>query len=116
MRRRGLPFQARIVLLTLAGGLPALLTAFLLLRDAPIPDSVHRLIIVLLIGAWVGFAIAVHGATVESQCSGELKVGELRLSVEFHERGLLGDRIEVGPLAAQLLLDQRGQFKGNSHS
>ena len=25
----------------------------------------HRLIVVLLVGAWVGFAIAVHGATVE---------------------------------------------------
>ena len=65
LRRRGLPFQARIVLLTLAGGLPALLTAFLLLRDAPIADSVHRLVVVLLIGAWVGFAVAVHKATVE---------------------------------------------------
>ena len=65
MRRRGLPFQARIVLLTLAGGLPALLAAFLLLRDAPIADSVHRLVVVLLVGAWVGFAIAVHKATVE---------------------------------------------------
>jgi len=65
MRRRGLPFQARIVVLTLAGGFPALLTAFLLLHDAPIADSVHRLIVVLLVGAWVGFAIAVHKATVE---------------------------------------------------
>src|SRR5688572_12194820 len=65
MRRRGLPFQARIVLLTLAGGFPALLTAFLLLRDAPFADSVHRLVVVVLIGAWAGFAIAVHKATVE---------------------------------------------------
>lgn len=65
MRRRGVPFQGRIVLLTLAGGLPALFTAFLLLRDAPIADSVHRLVVVLLIGAWIGFAIAVHKATVE---------------------------------------------------
>ncbi len=65
MRRRGLPFQARIVVLTLAGGLPALMAAFLLLRDAPIADSVHRLVVVLLVGAWVGFAIAVHKATVE---------------------------------------------------
>ncbi|HKY00325.1 MAG TPA: ATP-binding protein [Steroidobacteraceae bacterium] len=65
MRRRGLPFQSRIVLLTLAGGLPALLTAFLLLRDAPIADSVHRLVVVILVGAWAGFAIAVHKATVE---------------------------------------------------
>jgi two-component system nitrogen regulation sensor histidine kinase NtrY len=65
MRRRGVPFQARIVILTLAGGLPALLTAFLLLRDAPMADSVHRLVVVVLIGAWAGFAIAVHKATVE---------------------------------------------------
>jgi nitrogen fixation/metabolism regulation signal transduction histidine kinase len=65
MRRRGLPFQARIAVLTLAGGLPALLTAFLLLRDAPIADSVLRLLVVILVGAWLGFAIAVHKATVE---------------------------------------------------
>jgi nitrogen fixation/metabolism regulation signal transduction histidine kinase len=65
MRRRGLPFQARIVILTLAGGLPALLTALLLLHHAPIADSVHRLIVVMLFGVWIGFAIAVHKATVE---------------------------------------------------
>src|SRR5688572_30730841 len=65
MRRRGLPFQSRIVLLTLAGGAPALFAAFLLLRDAPIADSVHRLVVVILVGAWVGFAVAVHKATVE---------------------------------------------------
>jgi nitrogen fixation/metabolism regulation signal transduction histidine kinase len=65
LRRRGLPFQARIVVLALAGGLPALFTAFLLLRNAPIADSVLRLIIVVLIGVWVGFALAVHHATVE---------------------------------------------------
>ena len=64
-QRRGLPFQARIVLLALAGGFPAMLTALLLLHDAPVADSVHRLIVVLLIGAWVGFALAVHRETVE---------------------------------------------------
>ena len=51
MRRRGLPFQARIVLLTLAGGLPALVTAFLLLRGAPVANSVLRLIVVVLLAA-----------------------------------------------------------------
>src|SRR5688572_7507261 len=65
LRRGGLPFRARIAVLTLAGGLPALLTAFLLLRDAPIADSVLRLLVVILVGAWLGFAIAVHKATVE---------------------------------------------------
>jgi len=65
MRRRGLPFQARIVVLALAGGLPALFTALILLRDAPVADSVHRLIVIVLVGAWVGFAIALRQATVE---------------------------------------------------
>jgi two-component system nitrogen regulation sensor histidine kinase NtrY len=64
-RRRGVPFQTRIVLLTLAGGLPALLLAIILLRGAPIADSVFRLAVVLLLAAWAGFAIAVHKTTVE---------------------------------------------------
>ena len=57
--------QSRVVLLTLAGGLPALLAAVLLLRDTSIADSVQRLIVVVLVGAWVGFAIAVHKAIIE---------------------------------------------------
>ena len=65
MGRLRLPFQSRIVLLALAGGLPALLLALVLLRDSGIPDSVHRLIVVVLLGVWIGFAIAVHRATVE---------------------------------------------------
>ena len=65
MRRTGLPFQTRIVLLTLAGGLPALLLAIFLLRHAPVADSVYRLVVVLLVAAWVGFAAAVHKVTVE---------------------------------------------------
>jgi nitrogen fixation/metabolism regulation signal transduction histidine kinase len=63
--RRALPFQARIAILTLAGGLPALLVAIWLLGDAPIADSVYRLLIVVLVGVWVGFAVAVHRATVD---------------------------------------------------
>ncbi len=65
MRRRGLPFQSRIVLLTLAGGAPALLVAILLLGEAPIAASVYRLAIVVLVGVWIGFAVAVHKSTVE---------------------------------------------------
>ena len=65
MRRRGLPFQARIIVLTLAGGAPTLLVAILLLGEAPIAASVYRLAIVVLVGAWIGFAVAVHKSTVE---------------------------------------------------
>jgi len=65
MRRKGLTFQRRIVWLALAGGAPALVLALVLLRDAPIADSVFRLIVVVVVGVWIGFAIAVHRATVE---------------------------------------------------
>jgi nitrogen fixation/metabolism regulation signal transduction histidine kinase len=58
-------FQSRVVLLTLAGGLPALLTALLLLRSVSIADSVQRLIVLVLVGAWIGFAIAVRRAIIE---------------------------------------------------
>ena len=65
MRRTGMPFQVRIVVFALAGGLPALLLVFMLLPDAPMPGSVHRLIVVLLLGTWIGFAIAVYRAAVD---------------------------------------------------
>ncbi len=58
-------FQVRIVLLTLAGGLPATLLALVLLREAGIADSVYRLIVVVLLGIWLGFSIAVYRATIE---------------------------------------------------
>ena len=52
-RRRGLPFQARIVVIALAGGLPAHLP-----RSCSSPNStcgsVRRLIVVLLLGFWIG--------------------------------------------------------------
>lgn len=63
--RLRIPFQTRIVLLTLAGGLPAILLVFVLIRDLDILDSIHRLIVVVLLAVWIGFAIAVYRATVE---------------------------------------------------
>ncbi len=58
-------FQTRIILLALAGGLPALIAAFLLLPQLDVPVSLSRLIVVVLLGFWVAFAIIVHRATVE---------------------------------------------------
>ena len=65
MSRLRLAFQSRIVVLALAGGLPAVLLALVLLRQSGIPDSVYRLVVVVLVGVWIGFAIAVYRATVE---------------------------------------------------
>jgi len=65
MRSNSLPFQARIVILSLVGGLPALIVAFVLLPELDILDSVRRLIVVLLLGFWVAFAIILYRETVE---------------------------------------------------
>lgn len=107
--RRGTPFQIRIVLLVLAGGLPALLAAVVLLRNAPIVDSVQRLIVVVLVGAWVGFAIAAYRATIEplrsvSNLLEALRGGDYTLRGRFARSGdALGDVVlEVNRLGATL--------------
>jgi len=101
LRRKGLPFQTRIVVLALAGGLPALFTTFLLLRDAPIADSVLRLIVVLLIGIWVGFAIAVHRATVEPMRS----IANLLEALRGGDYGIRGRHARKGDALGDIVLE-----------
>ena len=89
------------MLLALAGGLPALLTAFLLLRDAPMAASVHRLIIILLIGFWVGFAIAVHNATVEPMRS----IANLLEALRGGDYGIRGRHARKGDALGDIVLE-----------
>ena len=117
-RRRGLPFQSRVVVLALAGGLPALFTAFILLRDAPIADSVYRLIVVVLIGVWVGFAIAVHHATVEPMRSianllEALRGGDYAIRGRHGKKGdALGDIVLESNRLGATLRSQRFEASG----
>jgi len=64
-RRTPLPFQRRIILLALGGGVPALILAIILLPRLDFADSVLRLIVIVLFAVWMGFAVAVYRATVE---------------------------------------------------
>ena len=50
MRNKSLPFQARIVILALLGGLPALIVAFSLMGDMDVLPSIRRLIVIVLLG------------------------------------------------------------------
>jgi nitrogen fixation/metabolism regulation signal transduction histidine kinase len=109
MRRSGPPFQVRLVLLALAGGLPALVLAFVLLRDLPVPDSVQRLIVVILLAFWIGFAIAVHRATIEPLRSianllEALRGGDYAVRGRYAKKGdALGDVVlEANRLGATL--------------
>ena len=104
-----IPFQGRIVLLALAGGLPALLLVLALLRNVDILDSVHRLIVIVLLAVWIGFAIAVYRATVEPLRSianllEALRGGDYAVRGRYARKGdALGDVIiEANRLGATL--------------
>jgi nitrogen fixation/metabolism regulation signal transduction histidine kinase len=101
LRRKGLPFQARIVVFALAGGLPALIAALVLLRDAPIADSVHRLIVVLLLGAWIGFALAVRRAIVEPMRS----LANLLEALRGGDYGIRGRHARKGDALGDIVLE-----------
>ena len=65
MRRQSLPFQARIIILAMLGGLPALIVAFSLLDGLDVFPSVRRLIVIVLLACWGGFAFIVYRETIE---------------------------------------------------
>ena len=101
LRRKGLPFQARIVVLALAGGLPALLTAFIFLRGAPIADSVLRLIVIVLLGVWIGCAIALRKATVEPMRS----LANLLEALRGGDYGIRGRHARKGDALGDIVLE-----------
>jgi nitrogen fixation/metabolism regulation signal transduction histidine kinase len=107
--RLRVPFQARIVLLALAGGLPAILLVLMLIRDLDILASVHRLIVIVLLAVWIGFAIAVYRATVEPLRSianllEALRGGDYAVRGRYSRKGdVLGDVVlESNRLGATL--------------
>jgi nitrogen fixation/metabolism regulation signal transduction histidine kinase len=109
MRSKGLPFQARIVIIALAGGLPALIIAFLLLPELDVLPSVRRLVVVLLLGFWIAFAIVLYRATVEPLRSianllEALRGGDYAVRGRFGRKGdALGDIVlESNRLGATL--------------
>jgi len=104
-----LPFQRRVVLLALAGGVPAILLAFGLLPAAPVPGSVRVLLAVVVLAVWLGCALALYRATVEPLRSianvlESLRAGDFAVRGRHPRRGdALGDVVlEANRLGATL--------------
>src|SRR5262245_2544490 len=57
-RRRPMPHERRVMLLALAGGLPAVLTVVGLLWLEPHDGKTRWTLLVLVVGAWLAFAFA----------------------------------------------------------
>jgi two-component system nitrogen regulation sensor histidine kinase NtrY len=101
VRRRGLMFQSRVLLLTLAGGLPALVAALVLLYDLSIADSVKRLIILVLVGTWIGFAIAVRKTIVDPMRS----IANLLEALRGGDYGIRGRHARKGDALGDIVLE-----------
>lgn len=101
--------QHRILLLALAGGAPAVVLALALLYRLDLPGSVQALLTVLVLAAWLGFAAAVHRATVEPLRSianvlEALRAGDFGIRGRHLRKGdVLGDVVaEANRLGATL--------------
>ncbi len=107
--RSRLPFQRRIVLLALAGGLPAVVLGLLLLQGLAVPGSVRLLLAVMVLAAWLGCALALYRATIEPLRSianvlESLRAGDFAIRGRHPRRGdALGDVVlEANRLGATL--------------
>jgi two-component system nitrogen regulation sensor histidine kinase NtrY len=94
-------FQSRVLVLTLAGGLPALVAALVLLYDLSIADSVRRLIVLFLIGSWIGFAMAVRKTLIEPLRS----IANLLEALRGGDYGIRGRHARKGDALGDIVLE-----------
>jgi len=104
-----LPFQRRVVLLALAGGLPAVVLGLALLPGLAVPGSVRVFLGVVVLASWLGFALALYRATIEPLKSianvlESLRAGDFAIRGRHPRRGdALGDVVlEANRLGATL--------------
>lgn len=107
--RSRLSFQRRVALLGLAGAVPALVLALSLLPRLAVPGSVRVLLAVVVLAAWLGFALALYRSTVEPLRSianvlEALRAGDYAVRGRHARRGdALGDVVlEANRLGATL--------------
>jgi two-component system, NtrC family, nitrogen regulation sensor histidine kinase NtrY len=104
-----LSFESRITVLTLAGGVPALLVAALFLLRTDLPFGMAVLLTAALAGVWLGFSFAVKGRityhlnTLSNLLEALREEDYSMRSRRSRERGAMGDVFrEVNTLSATL--------------
>ena len=112
---RRMAFETRLLLLCLAGGLPALLLALLLLRGSALDGALVALLITLIIGAWLGFGFAarryvVYHLQTLSNLMEALREGDYSLrGRRARFKDSLGEVVrEVNQLAENLRVERLG--------
>lgn len=112
---RRLAFETRLLLLCLAGGLPAVVLAVVLLDRAALDGAINALLLTLTIGAWLGFGFAarrhvVYHLQTLSNLMEALREGDYSLRgrrARFNDS--LGEVVrEVNQLAENLRIERLG--------
>lgn len=110
-------FESRLALLALAGGLPAILVAAILVFDSGMAFGLRMMIIGALLVAWLGFALRVHGQITYhlntlSNLLEALREEDYSLrSRRAREAGAMGDVFREVNVLSTTLREQRVQAR-----
>jgi nitrogen fixation/metabolism regulation signal transduction histidine kinase len=111
-RRRWLTFERRLFLLALCAGLPALITAAVVLLLGDDSASTIWTLLTILVLAWLGFAAAVRERVAYSMRTlanllGALRDGDFSFRLRMDDRGSLGEVYAQINEMAETLHEQR---------
>ena len=111
-RRRWLTFERRLLLLALCAGLPALITAAVVLLLSDYSAGTTWTILTVIVLAWLGFAAAVrervaYSMRTLSNLLGALRDGDFSFRLRMDDRGSLGEVYAQINEMAETLHEQR---------
>ncbi|HEX2140369.1 MAG TPA: ATP-binding protein [Woeseiaceae bacterium] len=110
-------FESRLALLALAGGLPALITAALLLFTSDVPYGLAVLLFIVLASAWLSFSLAVrnrvtyHLNTLSNLLEALREEDYSMRSRRSREHGAMGDVFREVNVLSSTLRAQRVQAR-----
>lgn len=111
-RRRWLTFERRLLILALCAGLPALITAGVVLILAEYPAGTVWTLLTVLVLCWVGFALAVRERVAYSMRTlanllGAVRDGDFSFRLRMDDHGSLGEVYAQINDMAETLHEQR---------
>ena len=111
-RKRWLNFERRLFVLALCAGLPALITAIILLWIGEISSGTRWSVAALIVVMWLAFASAVRDRVAYSMRTlanllGSLRDGDFSFRLRMDDRGSLGEVYSQVNEMAETLHEQR---------
>lgn len=104
--------ERRVLIYSLLAGLPAVVASAMLLFDGDYSDKTRWTVLVLIVGAWLGFSFAVRQRVVFplrtlSNLLAALREGDYSLRARVAKEDALGEVMDEVNLMGQMLREQR---------